>query len=783
MDRGLRQRRRRLSSVRLQSLGGRIKQLMQWYTVHIPRHKRLRRGIRGGVTLLGLFLVLASLQPAAPLWAALPSSAPAAPFTPAGAPAFAGPGPQANGSTRLIDNWVVTPAGRQSDLCDLPLNAVLAPDGRHLLVANSGAGIQSLQLVDTATSQVVQTIPYVAPASVFVGLTYSPDGWHAYAAGGGSDVVHTFSVATNAVLIPTGDVPIGHGKENPFPTGLGISPDGMSLYVANNLSNTVTIVDTARMTTTGSIPVGQYPYMPLVSANGRHVYVSNWGDNTVTAIDEPGRIVAATIPVGAHPTAMAFGPDGLLFIADSNSDAVSVVDTATNRELRRIALAPYAHAPLSTSPQGLAVSPDGRYLYVANAGNNDLSVVALHGAAGPETVLGRIPTAWYPTAVAVSRDGRTLFVANAKGLGAGPNAAGFDPNPTRTANPFLDAVAGYADTYCNCTMNNYSGAMIKGTLSTIALPGPGQLRLYSAQVARSNHVGDTTPLTRSPGNPIPRPGGASPIKHVIYIIKENRTYDQVFGDAPVGDGAPALALFPRANTPNLHALADRFGLLDNFYADAEVSADGHNWALSANASDYNEKMWPQDYSPGVGRNRGYDFEGGSAINLSPGGYLWDAAAAANLTYRDYGEFVQFDAHYPATRGTLIPESQAGSCAGPIAHAYTGLVIPPGQVLCFLSMNINPAVTPNLVGHYDPQFRTYDLRYRESDRVAEWQREFNQFVAGNNLPRLELLRLPNDHTAGTRPGMPTPQAMVAENDAAVGQVVDIVSHSAYWASTA
>jgi hypothetical protein len=238
-----------------------------------------------------------------------------------------------------------------------------------------------------------------------------------------------------------------------------------------------------------------------------------------------------------------------------------------------------------------------------------------------------------------------------------------------------------------------------------------------------------------------------------------------------------LTLFPRANTPNLHALAERFALLDNFYADAEVSADGHNWTDSADASDYNEKMWPQDYSPGAGRNRGYDFEAGSTINLSPGGYLWDAAAKAGVSYRDYGEF------YASTSPTIITQTASAPCAGPVATSYVGRTIPSGNVLCFSPSTIVTATTPNLAGHVDPQFRGYDLRYSDDDRVSEWAREFHQFVISGTLPQLEILRLPNDHTAGTRPGFPTPQAFVAQNDAAVGRVVDIVSHSSVWASTA
>jgi len=339
------------------------------------------------------------------------------------------------------------------------------------------------------------------------------------------------------------------------------------------------------------------------------------------------------------------------------------------------------------------VSHDLTRLYVANAGNNDVAVFALHGPGGPETLLGRIPTAWYPTSVTVSRDDGGLFVTNAKGTGAGPNNTGYYPDLTRTTGPFVDG-------YCNCEPDRYTGRMIVGTLSGIEVPSEALLRLYTRQVDRDDRVGSgDNGGGRTSGDAASAVAhSTSPIKHVIYIIKENRTYDQVFGDEPQGNGSPSLTLFPRANTPDLHALAERFGLLDNFYADAEVSADGHNWATSANATDYNEKMWPQNYSSPA-RNRGYDFEGTSSINLSPGGYLWDAAAAAHVSFRDYGEFAQNGAG-----PTPIPASQADSCPGPVARSYVGMTVPPGQVLCFAATTVNGATTPNLVGTEDPRFR-------------------------------------------------------------------------------
>ena len=691
-------------------------------------------------------------------------------------------GPNGHGQAVLVTNWTVSPAGHQTPLGDFPVNAILSPDGSRLLVSNDGAGVQSLQVVDTATRSVIQTIPYYAPHSLFVGLAYSPDGTRAYASGGGENVVHTFGVKADGTLIAGGDIALGTtAVPNPYPAGLSVSRDGTSLYVANDLDNSVAIVGVTTRTVTATIKVGAYPYTTLVNPYNGLVYVSNWGDGSVSVVDPRTSSVVATIAVGDHPTAMTIGPRGLLFVADADSDAVSAIDLAAGKEVRRISVAPIPNAPLSSSPQGLAVSPDGRYLYVANAGDNAVAVYLIDGTGSSAYFQGWIPTAWYPTAVVISRDGEELYVTNGKGQGEGPNNTGLYPDPTRPTFPGVHAVQGYNDKYCSCSFQLFTGSMNVGTLSTIAVPGKGELTGDTLQVARNDHYFDASLRDRSEGNPIPLPGGSSPIKHIIYIEKENRTYDQVFGDEPFGNGDPTLTLFGKAITPNLHALAERFGLPDNFYADAQISQDGHNWVFSANANDYTEKTWPQvrPYAPAPGRNRRGDFEGSGPMPLSPGGYIWDAAAAAHITYRDYGEFFQGR----GDSGTVIPASQADTCTGPVAHTYLGKSIPAGDVLCFLPMAINSATSPNLVGHSDLHYRRYDLSYREADRVAEWKREFDQFVAKDNLPQLEILRFGNDHTDGTNPGSFTPQSMVAENDAAVGQVVDAVSHSKYWASTA
>jgi len=685
---------------------------------------------------------------------------------------------QANGQTINVNGWALSPAGKQGNLGSFPVNALLSPDGSHLLVVNSGAGVQSLQVVSTADGSILQTIPYPAPHSVFIGIAYSPDGKSAYASGGGENVVHTFSVNADGTLTATGDVAEAavstDFSKSSFPTGLSVSRDGKTLYVANSNANNMAIIDTASKTVSATVPVGASPYTTLVNPFNGLVYVSNWGDANISIVDPTTRTAIGTIPVGNHPTVMTAGPNGLMYVADSNSDAVSVVDMQTNRELRRLSVMGGIPAPLSSSPEGLAVSPDGKTLYVANSGDNAIAVFTIGVNGTGEYFQGWIPTAWYPTDVVVSSDGRVLFVTNGFGMGEGPNNSGLYPNPTRKSQTGPNITQ---PGYCTCTLDQFSGSMDVGTLSTISVPNAGQLTGDTVQVMRNDHFFDQSSQDRNAGNPIPTVGGTSPIKHVIYIVKENRTYDQVFGDESFGNGDPSLTLFGKDVTPNLHALAERFGLIDNFYADAQVSADGHNWALSANASDYTEKLWPQDYSPAPGRSFGYPFEDWSAMPLSAGGYLWDAAAAAGITYRDYGLYALF----PPSSGSLIPADQP--CAGPIAHTYLGRNIPTGYVLCLPETKVNPASVPNLVGHIDPHYQNYDMRYPDVERVAEWKREFDQFEANGSLPQLEVVRLSSDHTSGTTSGLYTPQATVADNDAAVGQIVDAVSHSNDWASTA
>ncbi len=662
-------------------------------------------------------------------------------------PMQAGPAGDGTGVTPV--GFRVTPEGRQTRLGDLPLASAVSPDGRSLLVVDAGDGAQSVKLVDTATSRVRQTLRYLAPQAVFAGVAFSPDGRRAYVSGGGNDLIRVYDVQgqqlteRSPISLPT-TTPDG-APVNPFPARLAVTPDGQRLVVADQLADSASVVDLATRAV-DTVPVGHRPYGVAVSSDGATAYVSNQGAKTVSVLDLAGASprVRTTIRVGTHPNELLLDPSGsMLYVADGDSDRVSEVDTATDRVARTISVAPYARAPVGANPDGLALSRDGRRLYVANSGDNDLAVVDLPSG----TVAGLVPTAWYPTSV--RQIGNRLFVLNAKGLGVGPNPGGPDPfteNHSRTRQ-------------WRRWVTQYVGSMFKGTLSTIRVPDATRLARYTARANRDDGLPQGAQV-RAPPAPqavVPRHvGDPSPIKHVIYVVKENRTYDQELGSLGKGNGDPRLNLFDDSSAPNTRALARRFVDLDNFYANAEVSAQGWNWDVAANSNPFTEQVWPSDYS---GRNQAVPDQNedpATAPNKDPAdAYIWDRLADRHISFRNYGFYVHLDGR-----------------------------------------DREVATDPRLEAHTDPAYRSFDLQCPDSpgsfaprsrscgrSRFQEWKREFAGYVRRGDLPTVELVRLPNDHTAATVPGLPTPTAYVADNDWALGRLVDAVSHSPYWPTTA
>jgi YVTN family beta-propeller protein len=519
---------------------------------------------------------------------------------------------------------------------------------------------------------------------------------------------------------------------NPFPGGLTVSADGSRIYVADERAAAVSVIDTVSRSFVATVPVGHNPYGVQLTTDGRTAYVSNWGDNTVTVIDTATETVRGTVTVGTHPSAIALNPKTHeLYVANSDSDTVSVIDTARSVVTRSINLAPYPNAPVGASPNALAFAPDGKTLYVANAGDDDVAVVRLDG--GKDRVAGLIPTAWYPTSVTVTTDGGRLLITNAKGLGAGPNPNG--PNPYNWDKEFTPGFA-----------SQYVGAMIKGTLSVVNVPNTEQLAKYTDQVRRNNGS-DARGRTTKPGLEavLPRHGGQSQkIKHVIYVLKENRTYDQVLGDLGRGNGDPSLTLFGWPVTPNQHRLAQQFVTLDNFYTSGAVSGDGWQWTAGAYANTHNEKTWPANYGNRYS-GTGNDATQVDALGRDPNhSYIWDQVIDAHLTMRDYGWWAQ---------------GNSGN-----VHAQS----------------VNPELDPYINRNF-PSFQISTIRDRNN--LTEWQREYNQYEATNTLPAFESILLPADHTTYTGVGSFTPKAMVADNDYALGKLVDTVSHSKDWKDTA
>ncbi|HEY8912191.1 bifunctional YncE family protein/alkaline phosphatase family protein [Lacisediminihabitans sp.] len=642
-------------------------------------------------------------------------------------------GPHQDGTATTSVGQRVTPAGQQTRLGDLPLNSALSPDGKKLLVSNNGQGTQSLQLVDVGTRAVVQTISYLSPESLYMGLAWSPDGTRAFASAAANAKIRVYSFAngtlTEGTAIPLPSTTPDGAKLNLFPAGLALTPDSKRLVVADQLADAVSVVDLATGTVS-TVPVGHRPLWVTLSKDGQTAYVTNQGASTVSAVGlaGPDPVVTATLPVGLHPNKSLLSTAGdTLYVANGDADTVSAVALSAGTS-STIRLAPYDGAPIGSNPTGLALDDTKGTLLVSNSGNNDVAVVDL----ASKQVAGVVPVGWYPTSVAFA--GGKLLVTNAKGLGAGPNNGPGHPNPESTT-PTAE--------------NQYTGSMITGTLSSFDIPTGDRLRKATRQVESNNSS------VAAQGEVIPRkPGQPSPIKHVIYIVKENRTYDQVLGSLGRGNGDASLNLFGDESAPNFRSLSKQFTTIDNFYADAEVSANGWNWVTSANSNPYAEQMWPANYS---GRKAPYPSESADPEHASQepdNTYVWQRLAKANVSFRNYGFFVQ------NSGGSFI-------AADPVLNAQT-----------------------------DHGYRGFDMGCPDASgtftalkadcgtpRVDEWIKDFTASVTANTVPTVQFVRLPSDHTQATSPGKPTPKAYVADNDFALGQLVDTVSHSKIWKDTA
>ena len=635
------------------------------------------------------------------------------------------PGKLNDGSTLLPNRYKLTPAGEQIPVGDLPLNMVLSPDGKYLAVTNNGFSKQFVSIIDVSAKKQIQTLPVRAS---FFGINFSADGNKLFVSGGGFNRIYIFANQDSQFVRADSINLTPDRKTEWFITGIASSDNGKVLYAATKTLKKLLKISVPNKRILKTLDFDHFLYDVVFGPDRSKLYVSVWGGKAVAVVNPKTLELLKMIPVGDHPNKMVLASDGRLFVANANTDNVSVIDTKIDSVIETISVKPYKNAPNGTTPNGLAVTSDAKTLFVANADNNDVTVVDVSNP-GHSKFLGLIPAGWYPTAVSLSKDNRTLFIANGKGITSKANPKG--PQPTM------------GKYHRNV---QYVGGLLWGTVSVVGIPDSSQLAAFTKQVQKNNgwnHLEKgSKALKKVKEHAIPRiVGEPSPIKHVVYIIKENRTYDQVFGDMAQGNGDSSLVLFGRKISPNHHKIVEEFTLFDNFYVDAEVSADGHEWSTAAIATDFVEKTWPTTYS---GRGRGYPSEGNYEIDFPTIGYIWDMAARKGISYRSYAEFIK------------APPDTA-------EDAFTHM--------------------KNLEGHFDPRFRPWDLDYLDIWRAKEFIRELHDYEKTGDWPNLMIMRLPNDHTYGTRPGKHTPRSMMADNDLALGMVVDAISHSKFWKETA
>jgi len=619
--------------------------------------------------------------------------------------------------TMLHNGWRIRPAGRHIATGDMLIGGAVSPDGKLFAIANAGYGPHALHIIDLATEKELAKVPLVRAWS---GIAWTRDSSRIYVSGGTSNGLYDINVVEKQVdgewtKRPPIRLDMDTGEKSKMcVAGLAVSPDENTLFALESSGGRLYSVNIRTGETRAKLAVGASPVACRLSGDGKLLYVANWGGKEVVAVDvsDPAApIVNARIETGDHPNDLALSADGRLFVSCGNDDAIFVHDLDSRRILEVVKTSLTPKAPSGSTPVALSLSPDGKTLYVANADNNDVCVLDV-SRRGNTRVAGFIPTGWYTSAVAITRDGKRIIACSGKGIGTHPNPARTPLNP--------NVPAGF----------EYIGKQLNGLVSFIDAPTPEQLTEYTAVVRSCSPYDDrelagaaSTARTAIPT----RVGGRSPIKYVLYILKENRTYDQVFGDISKGNGDPNLCLFGADVTPNQHALADQFVLLDNLYCNGEVSQDGHPWSTSAICVDYEQRAWVLGYS-GKGKVP-------EPRNLADpkAGYLWQEADRKGLSIRDYGEM----RNHPSWRGKQ-------------SEPFIGKVGP----------NIPP---PG----------------RDFEKADIFIDEFKRFEKSKSIPRLMVMSLGENHTRGTTPGAFTPKAAVASNDLAVGKIVDAISHSSVW----
>ena len=628
------------------------------------------------------------------------------------------------GQLLLPNGWKLSPAGRTLPLgamSDLPLNLQISKSGRLMAVTNNGQSTQSVQLIDPKNEKVLDEKEVKRS---WYGIAFSPDEKHLYASGGYDNYVLDFPIQDTKLGIPD-TIRLGapYPKERTCPTGMVVDKSGKRLFVVTKGDSALIEINTQTRAITKRVALPGMGYSCVLSPDEKKLYISLWTSAAVAVYDVAGGVLGSAIETGQHPNELLLNKKGTrLFVANANDNSVSIIDTKSGKTTETIATTLYPTRLAGSTTNGLALSADEKRLYIANADNNYLAVFDI-SSEGNSKSQGFIPVGWYPTNVKTLND--KIIVANGKGASSFANPQG--PQPFQKENAVGEHVGPKAN-----NREQYIGGLFKGVLCFIDKPDEAQLKTYTQQVyANTPFTDKKLQLAEGQdGNPIPRKvGDPSPIKHVFYIIKENRTYDQVLGDMPEGNGDTALCLFTEKITPNQHFLARHFVLLDNFYVDAEVSEDGHNWSMGAYATDVIEKTWPTNYSS---RGPGY----GDYAGPPNDGYIWDDAKRTGISYRTYGE----------------------------AGAY------------------GKAMLESLKGHVAPYSPGFDLKIQDQVRADTWIRDFDSLLAINAVPALNTIRVSDDHTSGLQKGQYSPIAAVADNDLAVGRIIEHLSQSPVWASS-
>ena len=738
----------------------------------------------------------------------------------------------------------------------LPMGMALSPDGRYLAMVDAGFGtaeskyFQSISILDTKMGKLLDVPNPHTPGrsalqTLYSGIAFGSHGGHLYVsiasltnplpngknAVGNGVLVYGFvngQISEQKILsIPLQPLAAGKrqnkmagvalpfGMANPYPSGIAVvhASSGDRLLIADNLSDDALLMNAADgkilyrfdLSTSNTVPAS-YPIAAIATRDGKRGYVALWNASAVAELDLTNGRVLQMLPLlpprvatdpSSHPAALALtAKETVLYVALANRDSVAAIALEaprSNRTAMHVAGFFDTRLPgqiyFGAVPDALALSPDGNRLYVADASLNAIAVFNPHSitnkTAVPVHPHGFIPTEWYPTALTATAS--HLYIATGKGQGTGPN--NFPQAGTRQ------------DVNQTPPMT-YIPTLLYGSLADLERSQADRnLPQLSSQVMESNRM-------RAAQQQIAFRAGKTPIRHVIYIIKENRSYDQVFGDLPAGDRDSSLTMYGANITPNEHKLAEQFGILDNFYDSGEVSGDGHVWSTAAITSDYTEKTWQQSYR---GRQRTYDYEGVVAngyplqenisdIDEPASGYLWTNLARHGKTYYHFGEFVATkfcddsgEAAKDATPRLGTPEPAPAVCARSyirkgeaIPENYGGGISQYPWKIPLIARDI--PTKPELVGHFDPQYQDFNLSVPDQLRVSEFLVHFRGWVADrakgrDTMPQFVLLRLPDDHTAGTGAGKPRPEASIADNDLAVGRAVDAISHSAYWNDTA